>query len=218
MNTARLLALCFVLLLALPAGAQTTGSLFGSVTDQTGAMVPGAKIQAVNPATGEVRTTESNQSGAYSLPALPVGLWNLRCEMGGFKSWVQEGIELTVNRNARADVRLEIGAIAQETVVVEDAPMVETSSSQVSALVDQRRVVELPINTRNTLSLVSLIPGAQGNSRPATPGIRRKQRLPSTARARRTATGRSTAATTPPPCATTGTPCRTRTPCRNSAW
>ena len=153
----------FVLALSLAAclGAQTTASIFGAVTDETGLAIVGARLTAVNTLTNETRTTTTNQVGAYSLPALPVGAYALRCETQGFKTWIQEGIELSLNRNARLDVKMTVGALTEKVTVVSDAPLVETSTAEMGALVDKRRVADLPLNGRNTLSLVALVPGAQ---------------------------------------------------------
>ncbi len=151
----------FLTLAGSPLGAQVTASLFGTVTDESGAAVMGAKVVATNTLTNETRATETNEVGNYNLPALPVGMYTVRCEFQGFKTWVREGIELSLNRNARVDIQLAVGAAAEKITVVGDAPLVETTSAEMGALVDQRRVTDLPLNGRNTLSLVSLIPGAQ---------------------------------------------------------
>jgi len=144
-----------------PLGAQTTASIFGTVTDESGAVVVGAKVMAVNTLTNDVRTTESNAVGAFAFPQLAVGLYRVQCELQGFKTWIQQGIELTLNRNARVDIELKTGSLSENITVVADAPLVETATNEMGSLVDRRRVVELPLNGRNTLSLVSLVPGTQ---------------------------------------------------------
>ncbi len=146
---------------ALPLQSQTTGSIFGTVTDESSAVVIGAKIQAVNTLTNEVRSTSSNEAGYYSFPELPVGVYVVRAELQGFKTAVRQGIELSLNRNARVDFNLSVGAVSEQVTVTSDAPLIETTTNEMGGLVDQRRVVELPLNGRNTLSLISLVPGAQ---------------------------------------------------------
>jgi hypothetical protein len=142
-----------------PAEAQTTASIYGTVTDESGAIVAGAAIQATNTLTNELRRTTTNEVGSYSFPDLAVGVYRIRVENQGFKAAIREGIELSLNRNARIDVQLSVGTLAEQVSVTGDAPMVEATTNEMGALVDQRRVVDLPLNGRNTLSLVSLAPG-----------------------------------------------------------
>jgi len=155
-----LLCLGWMALVVAQCAAQTTGSIFGTVTDESGAVVAEARIVAVNTLTNEARVTRSNQLGNFTLPALPLGTYTVRCELEGFRTWVQQGIELSLNRNARLDIRLTIGALTEKVTVAGDAPLVESTTNEMGTLVDQRRVADLPLNGRNTLSLVSLIPGA----------------------------------------------------------
>jgi len=144
-----------------PLGAQTTASIFGTVTDESGAVVIGATIQARNILTNESRSTTSNEVGHYSFPELPVGVYRVQAELEGFKTAVRDGIELSLNRNAKVDFELSVGAVTEQVSVSADAPLVETTTNEMGGLVDQRRVVDLPLNGRNTLSLVSLIPGVE---------------------------------------------------------
>ena len=155
------LATMALALALVPMNAQTTGSIFGTVTDESGAVVAGAQIRAMNTLTNEIRNTVTNELGYYGLPELPVGVYTVRAEREGFKTAVREGIALSLNRNARVDVQLSVGALTERVSVVADAPLVETTTNEMGGLVDQRRVVELPLNGRNTLSLVNLVPGAQ---------------------------------------------------------
>ena len=149
------------LLTLAPLQAQITASIFGSVTDETGAVLVAAKIRAVNTLTNEVRDTVTNQLGYYSFPELPVGVYTVQAELGGFKTAVREGIALSLNRNARVDIRLAVGALTERVNVVGDAPLVETTTNEMGGLVDRRRVAELPLSGRNTLGLINLVPGAQ---------------------------------------------------------
>jgi Carboxypeptidase regulatory-like domain len=148
--------------------AQTAASIFGTVTDDSGAVVSGAKILATNTLTNEVRNTTTNEVGNYTFPELPVGVYRILVEREGFKSAVREGIELSLNRNARVSVQLSLGSVTERISVTGDAPLVETSTNEMGGLVDQKRVADLPLNGRNTQSLVSLIPGMEnlqtGNS------------------------------------------------------
>lgn len=86
------------------AAAQTTASIFGIVTDESGAVVAGAKIQAIDTLTNEIRRTATNEVGSYSFSDLAVGVYRVRVELEGFKVAIREGIELSLNRNARVNV------------------------------------------------------------------------------------------------------------------
>ncbi|RPJ64473.1 MAG: TonB-dependent receptor, partial [Acidobacteria bacterium] len=141
---------------------QITSSIRGTVSEQTGGVIPGVEVSVTNPETNEKRTTTTNDVGYYSFPALPPGQYEVRAEMPGFKTWTQKGVALSLNRNARIDIKLEIGELVQELVVQSDAPLVETTTSELGAVVDQKKITQLPILGRNTLSLVSLVPGSQG--------------------------------------------------------
>ncbi len=141
---------------------QITSSIRGTITERTGGVVPGAEVMVTNLQTNEKRTTTSNDVGYYSFPALPPGEYEIQAGMPGFKTWFQKGVVLSLNRNARIDVQLEVGEIQQSVVVESDAPLVETTTSELGAVVDEKKITQLPILGRNTLSLVSLVPGAQG--------------------------------------------------------
>ncbi len=159
-----LLVALLVVLLSLTAvhvAAQTTASISGAVTDETGGVVVGAKVTATNTLTNETRRTQTNEAGYYHFPELPVGDYRVQVEMQGFKVAVREGIQLSLNRNAQVSFQLAVGAVSEKVSVAADAPLVEAASNTMGGLVDRQRVVELPLNGRNTLSLVSLIPGAQ---------------------------------------------------------
>lgn len=158
---ALLCAAVLVLATVIPLRAQTTASIFGTVTDGGQGVVKGARVTATNTLTNETRATETNDEGLYSLPGLALGVYTVRVEMPGFKAAIRQGIELSLNRNAKVDVELPVGDVGDSVTVVSDAPLLEAATNEMGALVDQRRVVNLPLNGRNTLSLVSLVPGAQ---------------------------------------------------------
>ena len=152
---------CLFFSLLAPAAAQTTASIYGTVTDESGAVVAGATIQAINTLTNELRRTAANEVGSYNSPDLPLGVYRIRVENQGFKAAIREGIGLSLNRNARVDIRLAVGALTERVNVVGDAPLVETTTNEMGGLVDRRRVVDLPLSGRNTLGLINLVPGAQ---------------------------------------------------------
>jgi len=156
----RLLAAMCLFAAACVAQSEIGGaSLNGTVTDPTGALVPNAKVTAVNVSTGLSRTTRTTDAGLYSFPGLPVGTYDLTIDATGFRTVKRTGLPLEVGAAATVDVRLEVGS-AQETVTVEaGAPVVETSRSSTSATVTEKAVANLPINGRNFIDFTLLTPG-----------------------------------------------------------
>ncbi|MBI4874892.1 MAG: TonB-dependent receptor [Acidobacteria bacterium] len=156
----------FLLAAGLFAQSEVGGAnLSGTVTDPSGAAVAGAKVSAVNPATGFERATATNEAGIYSLPRLPVGACDLTVEAQGFKKVRRTGIGLRVGAVATVDVALEIGAMTEAVTVSGDAPVVESTRSQTSTAVDERAVRDLPINGRNFLDFALLTPGVAADPR-----------------------------------------------------
>jgi hypothetical protein len=139
--------------------ARDTGSVFGRVTDAQSGVVPGARITLTSESTGQTRAVLSDSNGGYVLPLLPVGTYNLTVEQTGFHKNERRGILVQANENIRADASLELGSV-QETVTVEGAvAAVDTRAATLNHTVDQKRVVELPLNGRNPADLVLLAPG-----------------------------------------------------------
>ena len=205
-----------VLVLAATARAQTTGAILGTVTDESGAVLPGVAVTATHAATKESRTAHTGAAGTYALPQLPLGEYIVRAELAGFRTIVRSGVEVTLNRQARLDLIMAVGELAENVVVVGDAPLVESSTNEMGTVVDQLRIEQLPLNGRNTLSLVSLVPGAQQVEARPEQGFT-STRWPSTACGRNSRTGCSPAATTLSRCGITAIRYRIPTPCRNSA-
>ncbi|MCW5977637.1 MAG: TonB-dependent receptor [Bryobacteraceae bacterium] len=150
-----------------PAMAQvTTGNMNGYVRDASGASVPGANVSAKMIEQQAVRTTQTNQEGYYTLLALPPGDYEVTFEAPGFQRQVQTGIELSINQNLRLDATLAVGAVETQVTVEATAPLVDTTSPTLSGLVDDRRVVDLPLNGRNVIGLARILPGVLGVSAP----------------------------------------------------
>jgi hypothetical protein len=150
----------FVLFLAYHAAAQfTTASLSGNVLDASGAAVPDAKVTIVNLATGFSQTVNSGPSGDYLFPRLPVGSYKLTVEKEGFATYTQSGIQLAVNQAATQAVTLNVGSISQQVAVTGDASLVTTESATVSQVVNQRQIVDLPLDGRQVQQLVFLSAG-----------------------------------------------------------
>src|SRR5438309_3986974 len=152
--------------LALPSFAQRiTASIRGTVTDSTGAVVPGASVAAKNEDTGFTRTTVTNGAGAYSFAELPTGTYTVEVSLSGFKSAIRKGIVLNVADVLAEDVQLEAGAVSETVTVQSPALAIQTIGGEVAGLVTGEQVRELPLNGRNFLQLGTLMPGvSQGDT------------------------------------------------------
>jgi outer membrane receptor protein involved in Fe transport len=138
-----------------------TGSILGTVTDGSGAVIAGASVTATNTQTGAATPVKTNGQGRYSAPDLIVGTYDVHATMSGFQTQVHTGVALTVGQNLIVDFALPVGQVA-ETVTVEGATtQVETTSAEISALIGQQQVQNLPLNGRNFEQLILLAPGVQ---------------------------------------------------------
>ena len=153
------LALLICCLATLPCGAQSAANLYGTVTDAGGAAIPSAKIKVTDVATGVVTNTTSDSSGNYSFPSLAPAAYTVTVEAPGFKAEELKGIILTVNQNAREDIHLQVGSVDSTVEVTAAAPLVDTSSASVGTVINQREVVDLPLNVRRFGALAILVPG-----------------------------------------------------------
>lgn len=145
---------------AVPARAQrTSGAIRGTVTDSSGAVVPGANVTVKEGATGFSQSTVTNTEGVYSFDALPVGTYNVEVALEGFKTAVQTGIPLNVADVLAINVQLQPGALAETVTVESSATTVKTVGGEVAGLVTGEQVRQLPLNGRNFLQLGTLMPG-----------------------------------------------------------
>src|SRR5437667_470705 len=161
-KTLRVIVLSFSLLLIMGKLAMSqlpTGTILGGVKDSSGAVIPGASITAKNTETGFTRAGVSAEDGSYRLSALPVGGYEVRVELPGFRTEVRSGLTLTVAQEAVVNFTLQAGAVEQTVVVTEDAPLVNTTSGSLGGLVDEKKVAELPLNGRNYIDLTLQMPG-----------------------------------------------------------
>jgi hypothetical protein len=142
------------------AQAVANAQIHGVVTDPSGAVVPGVQVRATQTETGQSRTTVTAADGSYVLPNLPVGPYKLEVSIQSFSSYVQSGIILQVGNNVMIPVALQVGSVNQEMQVSANAAMVETQDTSISAVVDQRRIVDLPLNGRQATDLIMLSGGA----------------------------------------------------------
>jgi carboxypeptidase family protein len=136
--------------------AQATAQLSGTVRDQSGAVLPGVEISATQTDTGITRTTISNETGSFILPNLPLGPYRLEASLSGFRTFAQTGIVLAVNSNPVINPVLEVGQVSDQIEVQANATMVETRNAGVSQVVEQQRILDLPLNGRQVTDLITL--------------------------------------------------------------
>ncbi len=154
-----LFAICFS---TTPLSAQGTGGrILGRVSDPSGAVLSGTKVLATNDATGVSRESASNDSGDYVFPDLPVGTYTLTFDLTGFKKAVRHAISLDVNQVITLNMTMQLGAAQEVVDVTSEAPLVDTSSTQLGAVVNNRSVNELPLNARDSYQFLQLQPGVQ---------------------------------------------------------
>ncbi len=141
------------------AGAQVSASISGVITDSSGAPAPSASVTARNVETGALRTASTNEVGRYLILTLPVGQYELRVAKAGFQDTRRTGIFLAVGQEARVDLQLQVGVVKSEITVVSDAPIVNTTTRDISGVVSERQVNDLPLNGRSYDLLLPLNPG-----------------------------------------------------------
>src|SRR5579859_546128 len=127
---------------------ESTARLLGTVTDPTGAVVPHANIVAKNAATDLVSKTQSNESGEYSIPLLPIGQYTITGEAAGFKTSTITGLTLQVNQEARVDIRLTVGSATESIQVEAASPVLVTDDSSVGQVVQNVAIANMPLNGR----------------------------------------------------------------------
>ena len=160
MQRLRILLVVTTLVLASGLALAQTGSIQGTVTDKSGAVVQSAEVTVRNLATNDTRVGLSGNTGVYSIQNLPVGHYEISIKKGGFKSFRLDDVELTVAQALTADGVLEPGAVTEEVVVrASEVPPVDLETAQVSNLVDSREISDLPLITRDPYSLILLSPG-----------------------------------------------------------
>ena len=155
-STLRSLAIAVLFAAGAWAQAVSNAQIKGTVHDSSGLAIPGAEVKVTQSATGAVRTAVSGADGAYVLPNLPIGPYTMEVTKEGFSKYVQSGIVLQVDSNPTLDVALQVGSVNEQVTVQADASMVETHSTGVGTVVDQRRVVDLPLNGRQATQLIFL--------------------------------------------------------------
>src|SRR5215831_19306171 len=136
--------------------AQATAQISGTVKDQSGAVLPGVEITATQTDTQIARMAVSNETGAYALPNLPIGSYRLEASLPGFRKFVQTGVVLEVNGNPTLNVVMAVGQVSEQVEVQANASLVETRQVGVGEVMENARILDLPLNGRNVADLVAL--------------------------------------------------------------
>jgi hypothetical protein len=175
LSVAVLMALLGLLALPHSLRAQTTSTIEGTVMDKQGLAVSGAEVRTEGSTAAVTRSVATDANGAYQIPGLPAGVYKLTVTSNGFTTRVFEGLELTLNRTLNFDVRLEVGRVQERVEISAEIPLLDTTSSSMGATIVPQEIENMPINGRNYLDLLQLVPGvainrqADANSDNATP-------------------------------------------------
>src|SRR5258705_2521341 len=167
------LVVVFLVMGAAPLFAQSTATIVGVVRD-AGVVLPGATVTVRNVDTGLTRNVPTSGDGAFRFPALPVGPYEIRAELQGFRTSVRSGVRLLVGQEAVVDMVLELGSIQETVTVTGEAPLVETTTSALGAVVTAEEIASLPLNGRNYIGLTMMQPGVRESrtiNNSAYPGI-----------------------------------------------
>ncbi len=154
-----LFAIFLLLICISPACAQVSASISGVVTDPSGAAVPSADVTAKNLETGVLRSSLTDNAGRYLILSLPVGEYEIRVSKTGFQDSTRTGVQLNLNQEATIDLRLQVSSAKAAVSVTEDAPIVSTTTSDISGLVGAKETKQLPLNGRSYDLLLTLNPG-----------------------------------------------------------
>jgi hypothetical protein len=138
---------------------EITATILGTVTDVTGAAVPGAKVTITNEGTGTVRTTTTDSTGNYTVKLLPVGVYSVQVEASGFQTFQRRGIELQINQSALVNISLKPGTLLQKVTVVENVSQLQTTEATIGKVMPHMSITQLPLNGRNYIQLGVLQPG-----------------------------------------------------------
>ena len=136
--------------------ADVTGTILGVITDPSGAVVQGVQVKATNVDTTQSSETTSTDSGQYRILALPSGPYKVEATSAGFQTFVVNGVALSVNEQRRVDIVLRVGATQQEVSVSANALQVETTNTQLGEVIDEKKILGLPLNGRSYIDLFGL--------------------------------------------------------------
>jgi hypothetical protein len=144
-------------------GQVAQGELRGVVTDESGAVLPGATVTATQSETGATRVVVTSETGAYLMPALTIGSYQIKVELSGFATMLREALRIGVGDSLVVNFALKLASLSETLTVVGESPLVETRQSDLASKVQPRQIETLPLSGRNWLELVGLVPGARGN-------------------------------------------------------
>src|SRR5947207_4738722 len=135
-----------------PLSAQDArGMIVGRITDSSSATVPGAEVRATNVATGVVASAKTNDAGNYSLPYLVPGMYTVSSETTGFRKFVRENVQIRVGETVELNIEMAVGNVAETIDVVADTPLLATAEASLGQVVDERRILELPLFSGNAM-------------------------------------------------------------------
>jgi hypothetical protein len=161
--------------LAGPLAGQTTSTIEGTVTDKQGLAISAAQVRVEGSTAAVTRSVATDNNGAYQMPGLPAGVYRLTVTKDSFNTRIFEGLELMLNRTLNFDVKLEVGEVQERVEISSELPLLDTTSSSTGATIVPQEIEDMPINGRNYLDLLQLVPGvainrqADANSDNATP-------------------------------------------------
>src|SRR5438477_10452345 len=136
--------------------AQATAQVAGTVRDQSGAVLPGVEVTATQTDTAVMRTAITNETGSYVLSNLPIGPYRMEAALPGFRTFVQTGIVLEVNASPAINPVLQVGQVSEQVEVQANAALVETRSVGVGQVIENARILDLPLNGRQVVELLAL--------------------------------------------------------------
>jgi hypothetical protein len=155
-------ALGFFLVSSVHLAAQTSnGTILGNVADSSGAAVANAEVTVTNQDTGVARSTVSTAEGIYDVPSLPPGKYTVEAKAVGFSPVQIKDVVVAVGSSTKVDLKVQVGQVTQTVTVTEAVPLVETTSSEVSQVVDENLINEIPLNARDMQQLAVIQPGVQ---------------------------------------------------------
>jgi hypothetical protein len=140
----------------LSAQAVSIASITGRVVDEQGAILPGTSIKLTGTETGVVYNAIANSEGIYTIPSVPIGVYQLEASAPGFQTWSQSGISLRVGDNVQVNINMKVGSVSERIEVTANAVLLETQQNTISQVIDQRRIVELPLNGRDPTELITI--------------------------------------------------------------
>jgi hypothetical protein len=152
-------SVAMALLVCMPSSAQTNATISGYAKDPTGAFVPGVRVSVADERTNLKRETITDQNGFYQILGLVSGVYTIEAEAPGFRRFRTADVTVVVDQNVRADIPLEVGDVRQTVEVTAVATQIDTRASERSAVIDDRRVVDLPLSNRNVYALAKTLPG-----------------------------------------------------------